>query len=67
MTEIPGQGGRAFAVSGGKTLDLVIIRPGERFEWLWLRFVNEQLQEIVSPQNDTDDRKLIYLIRLYRR
>ena len=54
VTEVPVPGGRAFAVSGGKTLDLVIIRPAERFEWLWLRFVNEQLQEIVSPQNDTD-------------
>ena len=54
VVEITAQGGRAFAVHGGKTLDLVIIRPVERFEWLWLRFMNEQLQEIVSPQNETD-------------
>ncbi|HSK63614.1 MAG TPA: hypothetical protein VK893_07230, partial [Pyrinomonadaceae bacterium] len=40
-------------VSGGKTLDLVIIRA-ERFEWLWLRFVDEQLQEVVSPLNDAE-------------
>ena len=54
VTEINLAGGRSFAVSGGKTLDIVIIRPAERFEWFWLRFVNEQLEEIVSPQNDAD-------------
>ncbi len=54
VTEIEGQAGRAFAVSGGKTLDLVIIRSEERFEWLWLRFVDGQLRERFSPQNDTD-------------
>jgi hypothetical protein len=54
VVEIKDHGGRAFAVNGGKTLDLVIIRPVERFEWLWLRFRNEQLQEVVSPQNETD-------------
>jgi Heparinase II/III-like protein/Heparinase II/III N-terminus len=53
VVEIEEPGGRAFAIYGGKTTDLVIIRSGERFEWLWIRFVNEQLQEIVSPQNDT--------------
>ena len=55
VSEIPVKEGRVFAVSGGKTLDLVIIRPNERFEWLWLRFVDDQLQELLSPQNDTDE------------
>lgn len=54
VTEIDAAGARAFVVSGGKTQDLVIIRSAE---WVWLRFVDEQLQEIVSPgknANDTD-------------
>lgn len=53
VTQIPAQDGKVFAVSGGKTLDLVIIRA-ERFEWLWLRFVDEQLQEVVAPLNDAE-------------
>lgn len=55
VTQIPAEDGRVFAVSGGKTLDLVIIRA-ERFEWLWLRFVDEQLQEVVSPLDDADQK-----------
>jgi hypothetical protein len=55
VSQIPVKEGRVFAVSGGKTLDLVIIRPDARFEWLWLRFVDDQLQELLSPQNDADE------------
>jgi hypothetical protein len=50
VEEIKHDGGRAFAVYGAKTVDLVIIQP----EWLWLRFVDEQLHEVISPQNDTE-------------
>jgi hypothetical protein len=57
VTEIPAVGGSAFAVSGGKTLDLVMIRSHERVEclrfeteldWLWVRFSDEQVQDVVT-------------------
>jgi hypothetical protein len=53
VTEIAAPEGRAFEVTGGKTRDLVMIRSGE---WVWKRFVDEQLKEIVSPQSQTDVR-----------
>ena len=52
--EIEARGGRAFAVYGAKTLDLVMIRREEYVEtrgfktdldWLWVRFSNGQRQE----------------------
>lgn len=65
VLEIKTPAGRAFAISGGKTQDLAIIRLGERLEWLWLRFVDNQLQETVSPggtQVDLSDPSLSELI-----
>ena len=53
VSEIEVAGGRAFAVDAGKLTDLAIIRPAERLELLWLRFVDGQLREILSPQNET--------------
>ena len=53
VTEIEASDGRAFEVVGGKTRDLVMIRPGE---WVWKRFVDGQLKEIVSPKTQTDVR-----------
>ena len=53
VTEIDTGAGRSFEVSGAKTRDLVMIQPGE---WLWKRFVGNQLQEIVSPAGKTDVR-----------
>ena len=45
VTEIEPQAGRTFEVTGGKTRDLVMIRPGE---WIWKRFGNGELQDTVS-------------------
>jgi len=53
VTEIDGEGGRSFEVSGGKTRDLVMIQDGA---WVWKRFVDNQLQEIVSTACKTDVR-----------
>ncbi len=50
VIEIEAEEGRAFEVSRGKTLDVVMIRSGQ---WLWKRFVDGELQEIVSPQTQT--------------
>ncbi len=53
VTEIDAPDGRAFEVVGGKTRDLVMIRV---CEWVWKRFVDGQLKEMVSPQTQTDVR-----------
>ncbi|HEV2833965.1 MAG TPA: alginate lyase family protein [Pyrinomonadaceae bacterium] len=50
VTEMEAEEGRAFDVSQGKTRDLVMIRSGQ---WVWKRFVDGELQEIVSPQTQT--------------
>lgn len=47
VEEIQAEDGRAFVVSGGKTRDLVIIRAAE---WHWIRFSNDQVQEVISPR-----------------
>lgn len=47
VTEIEATDGRVFEVVGGKTRDLVMIRSGE---WVLKRFVDGQLQEIISPR-----------------
>jgi hypothetical protein len=65
VVEIKTQAGRAFVVYAGKAQDLAIIRPGERLEWLWLRFVDNQLRETVSPEGvqvDLSDPSLSELI-----
>jgi len=51
VTEIEADGGRAFVLSVGKTVDLVMIRSDE---WVWMRFLDEQLQETISTREDTD-------------
>ncbi|HEV8187592.1 MAG TPA: heparinase II/III-family protein, partial [Pyrinomonadaceae bacterium] len=53
VAELDSEPGRAFEVSGGKTRDLVMIQAGE---WVWKRFVGDQLQEIVWPAGKTDVR-----------
>ena len=53
VAEIEAADGRSFEVVGGKTRDLVMIRAGE---WIWKRFVDGQLKEIVSPQTQTNVR-----------
>jgi hypothetical protein len=53
VSELTTESGRAFEVSGGKTRDLVMIQDGE---WIWKRFVDNQLQEIISPGCKTDVR-----------
>ena len=53
VTEMEAPDGRAFEVVGEKSQDLVMIRAGE---WVWKRFVDGQLKEIVSPQTQTDVR-----------
>jgi hypothetical protein len=53
VAELDAEPGRAFEVSGGTTRDLVMIQAGE---WVWKRFVGDQLQEIVSPAGKTDVR-----------
>ena len=50
VTEMEAEDGRAFEVVRGKTQDVVMIRSGQ---WLWKRFVDGELQEIVSPQTET--------------
>ena len=47
VTEKEAEEGRAFEVSRGKTLDVVMIHSGQ---WIWKRFVDGELQEVVSPQ-----------------
>lgn len=42
--------GRGFEVSQGQIRDIVMIRSGQ---WLWKRFVDGELQEVVSPQTQT--------------
>ena len=54
VVEIKDQQRRAFVVDGAKGRDLVIIQPDEQLDWLWLRFAGDELQEVVSPQSDTD-------------
>lgn len=64
VTEIPAKGGQAFAVHRAKTLDLVMIRSDERMEalgfvsdieWLWMRFSNGKVQEIITvPEKGRD-------------
>ena len=53
VTEIEAADGRAFEVSGGKTRDLVMIRAGE---WVWKRFLGDQLQETLAPLGQRDVR-----------
>ncbi|MFZ0063004.1 MAG: hypothetical protein WAL47_13320, partial [Pyrinomonadaceae bacterium] len=53
VAEIETSRGRAFEVSVGKTRDLVMIRGGE---WVWQRFIEDQLQETVSLQPETNVR-----------
>ena len=53
VAELGAETGRTFEVSGGKTRDLVMIQAGD---WVWKRFVGDQLQEIVSPVEKTDVR-----------
>jgi hypothetical protein len=52
VEEIQSEDGRAFVVSGGKTRDLVIIRAAE---WHWIRFSDDQVQEVISPRINTDE------------
>ncbi|HET9478188.1 MAG TPA: alginate lyase family protein [Pyrinomonadaceae bacterium] len=49
VTEIEVHGNPAFVVSGAKTLDLVMIRATD---WLWVRFLGEKAQEIVTLPNE---------------
>ncbi|HEU0253964.1 MAG TPA: heparinase II/III-family protein, partial [Pyrinomonadaceae bacterium] len=64
VAPLPAREGKVFAVSGGKTLDLVIIRD-DRDEWVWLRFLNEHLQEGFSTQSGAEiDRSDPYLSEL---
>ena len=51
VSEIEADGGRAFVVSGGKSLDLVMIRAGE---WVWMRLADGQVQETISTRGDAD-------------
>ena len=68
VEEIDAPDGRAFQVSVGKHQDLVIIRQAE---WVWIRFLDGEVQEIISPRinaNATDrvdlsDPRLSALIR----
>jgi hypothetical protein len=62
VREIPAAAGNAFAVSGGKTLDLVMIRSTEHVEtlgfktyseWLWVRFSGGHVEEIVTVPEKT--------------
>jgi len=53
VAELDAEPGRAFEVSGGKTRDLVMIQAGE---WVWKRFVGDQLEEVVSPTGKTNVR-----------
>jgi hypothetical protein len=46
VRELESEDGRAFEVSGGKSVDLVIIPPVGA--WTWKRTVNEQVRETVS-------------------
>jgi len=46
VRELESQDGRAFEVSGEKSVDLVIIPPVGA--WTWKRTVNEQVRETVS-------------------
>ena len=60
VTEIEAQGetflGRAFVVSGAKTLDLVMIRPTD---WLWVRYLNDKVQEMVTvPERSVTTQEL---------
>ncbi len=55
VAEIATDGGRAFVVSGAKSQDLVIIRSAQGLEWLWIRFVNGEPNEIVSPRHTRDE------------
>lgn len=50
VTETEAEDGRALDVSQGNTRDLVMIRSGQ---WVWKRFVDGELVEIVSPQTQT--------------
>ena len=54
VTRLPAEDGDVFEVSGGNTRDLVMIRLAG--EWVWKRFVDGELQEIVSPRLKTDVR-----------
>ncbi|HUE84277.1 MAG TPA: heparinase II/III-family protein, partial [Pyrinomonadaceae bacterium] len=75
VTEIPAQGGNAFTVSGANTMDLVMIRCDERVEtlgyvsdseWLWIRFSNGKVQDIVSlPEKASDSFSTDELGKLY--
>jgi hypothetical protein len=53
VAEIDAEEGRAFEVSGETTRDLVMIQGGQ---WVWKRFVGDQLKETVSPACETDVR-----------
>jgi hypothetical protein len=74
VREIEAQNQRAFAVSGEKTVDLVIIPSADG--WVWIRILNGQVQEAVSTRistNETDqeidlsDPRLSALIKHYVR
>ena len=55
VAELEAPDGRAFVVSGAKSQDLVIIRAAQSVEWLWIRFVNGEPNEIVSPRHTRDE------------
>jgi hypothetical protein len=52
VKEIDAQDWRAFVVSGGKTVDLVIIPEAD--PWVWIRTIDGQIKETISPQISAD-------------